>query len=194
MVLWEMTVITAYFLGLKRTYRLALRIQRRLVGPNHPRTRQFLYRRTRSVFDVAVKVHKNIQQRDKEVGRNLGNWILRWLHRMKPSAEICPPVLEEPTSTSNISKHAASSSQPLGAKEANNKAPKKSDGQVLFTPLNSRSTSFPSMSMMLQPRNSMDWNCQQRRISRSTPYGISFQQRRGLAGVFRDDISQWMLH
>jgi hypothetical protein len=44
MVLWELTAITAYFLGLKRTYRLALRIQRRLIGPNHPRTRDFVYR------------------------------------------------------------------------------------------------------------------------------------------------------
>jgi hypothetical protein len=40
MVLWELTAITAYFLGLKRTYR----IQRRLIGPNHPRTRDFVYR------------------------------------------------------------------------------------------------------------------------------------------------------
>ncbi|XP_042429389.1 uncharacterized protein LOC122016220 isoform X2 [Zingiber officinale] len=67
MVLWELTAITAYFLGLKRTYRLALRLQRRLVGPNHPRIRQFIHRRTRKVFDVAVTVHKNIQQRDIEV-------------------------------------------------------------------------------------------------------------------------------
>ncbi|BAF07679.1 Os02g0127900 [Oryza sativa Japonica Group] len=44
MVLWELTAITAYFLGLRRTYRLALRIQRRLIGPNHPRIRHFVYR------------------------------------------------------------------------------------------------------------------------------------------------------
>ena len=44
MVLWEIAVGTAYFLGLKRTYRLALRIQRRLVSPKHPKIRQFLHR------------------------------------------------------------------------------------------------------------------------------------------------------
>jgi hypothetical protein len=44
MVLWELTAITAYFLGLRRTYRLALRIQRRLIPPNHPRIRDFVYR------------------------------------------------------------------------------------------------------------------------------------------------------
>lgn len=49
MVLWELTAITAYFLGLKRTYRLALRIQRRLIGPNHPRIRDFVYRYLRSL-------------------------------------------------------------------------------------------------------------------------------------------------
>ncbi|RWW52743.1 hypothetical protein BHE74_00040826 [Ensete ventricosum] len=44
MVLWEITLATAYFLGLRRTYRLALRIQRRVVGPRHPEIRQFLRR------------------------------------------------------------------------------------------------------------------------------------------------------
>ncbi|KAJ6933167.1 hypothetical protein NC651_008552 [Populus alba x Populus x berolinensis] len=83
MVLWEITLGTAYFLGLKRTYRLAVRIQRRLISPKYPRIRQFVQRRTRAVFDVALKVHLNIQHRDIEVGRHLGNRILRWLDRME---------------------------------------------------------------------------------------------------------------
>jgi len=44
MVLWEITLGTAYFLGLKRTFRLALRIQRKVVSAKHPKIRQFLYR------------------------------------------------------------------------------------------------------------------------------------------------------
>lgn len=44
MVLWEITLGTAYFLGLKRTYKLALRIQRRLVASKYPKIRQFLHR------------------------------------------------------------------------------------------------------------------------------------------------------
>lgn len=88
MVLWELTLATAYFLGLKRTYRLVLKIQRRLVSPKYPKIRQFVRRRTRAVFDVALKVHRNIQERDLEVGRSLGTRILRWLDRMKPSANI----------------------------------------------------------------------------------------------------------
>ncbi|XP_047324268.1 uncharacterized protein LOC124927828 [Impatiens glandulifera] len=88
MVLWEVTLATAYFLGLKRTYKLALKIQRRLVRPKHAKIRNFVQRRTRVIFDVALKVHNNIQERDIEVGRNVGNWILRWLDRIKPSAQI----------------------------------------------------------------------------------------------------------
>uniref|UniRef100_A0A7C8ZBH1 Uncharacterized protein n=1 Tax=Opuntia streptacantha TaxID=393608 RepID=A0A7C8ZBH1_OPUST len=88
MVLWELTLATAYFLGLKRTYRLVLKIQRRLISPKYSKIRQFLHRRTRAVFDVALKVHRNIQQRDLEVGRSVGTRILRWLDRMKPSANI----------------------------------------------------------------------------------------------------------
>ncbi|KAK9218501.1 hypothetical protein WN943_007143 [Citrus x changshan-huyou] len=44
MVLWEITLGTAYFLGMKRTYRLALRIQGRVISPKHPRIRQFVHR------------------------------------------------------------------------------------------------------------------------------------------------------
>ena len=44
MVLWEVTLGTAYFLGLKRTYGLALKIQRRLISPKHPKIRQFVER------------------------------------------------------------------------------------------------------------------------------------------------------
>ncbi|KAJ6415516.1 hypothetical protein OIU84_004337 [Salix udensis] len=56
-----------------------------------------LHRRTRAIFDVALKVHLNIQQRDIEVGRHLGNRILRWLDRMKPSAQIRGSLPVKPT-------------------------------------------------------------------------------------------------
>ncbi|CAM9001637.1 unnamed protein product [Rhodiola kirilowii] len=104
MVLWEITLGTAYFLGLKRTYKLALKIQRRLIKPKHPKLRDFVYRRVRTVFDVALKVHVNIQQRDLEVGRNLGNWILRWLDKMKPSAQIRAADPPASSTTTNMTK------------------------------------------------------------------------------------------
>lgn len=42
MVLWEIALATTYFLGLKRTFKLVLKTQRRLVSPEYPRIRQFL--------------------------------------------------------------------------------------------------------------------------------------------------------
>jgi hypothetical protein len=43
-VLWEITLGTAYFLGLKRAYKLASRIQLRVISPKYPRIRQFVQR------------------------------------------------------------------------------------------------------------------------------------------------------
>lgn len=88
MVLWEITLATAYVLGLKRTYKLALRLQRRLITQRHPAIRQFVQRRTRGVFDVVLRVHKNIRDGDTEMGSRLGNWILLRLNQVKPSANI----------------------------------------------------------------------------------------------------------
>ncbi|XP_078446191.1 uncharacterized protein LOC144715166 isoform X2 [Wolffia australiana] len=88
MVLWEITAATAYFLGLKRTYRLALKLQRTIIGPQHPRLREFVHRRTRGAFDMALTVHRKIQARDIKVGQSLANVILRYLDRSKPSAKI----------------------------------------------------------------------------------------------------------
>lgn len=44
MVLWEITLATAYVLGLPRTYRLALRLQRRLISPKYPKLKDFVYK------------------------------------------------------------------------------------------------------------------------------------------------------
>ncbi|KAG6486367.1 uncharacterized protein LOC122008815 isoform X1 [Zingiber officinale] len=191
MVLWELTAITAYFLGLKRTYRLALQLQRRLVGPNHPRIRQFIHRRTRKVFDVAVTVHKNIQQRDIEVGRNLGNWILRRLDSMKPSAQIRGPPSGLPSTNSNLPKHIAKTSPSHGVKENNIKTTDESNGRMLFNSLNIRLRHIPTIPIMSEARKSAEWNSPCSRIS-SKPYSFSFLRRN--SPVFRDDIGKWMLH
>ncbi|CAA2996200.1 Hypothetical predicted protein [Olea europaea subsp. europaea] len=60
------------------------------------------FRRARSVFDVALTVHRKIQERDIEVGRNLGNWIW-WLDKMKPSAQI--RVKHPSDSTTNTTRY-----------------------------------------------------------------------------------------
>ncbi|WVZ78056.1 hypothetical protein U9M48_025827 [Paspalum notatum var. saurae] len=200
MVLWELTAITAYFLGLRRTYRLALRLQRRVIPPNRPRIRDFVYRRTRDIFNVAVSVHKNIQERDIEVGRSLGNAILRWLDRMKPSAEIRPRLPEPPNGSSEKFRHLSGTNRNAGAQKAASKSsPHDSSGKMLFSRLNIRPKSFPVLPTMTQP-NRISVSSQCRRISSysrfppATPFPSVTAKRKGLMeGVFRKDIAQLMV-
>ncbi|CAL5197135.1 unnamed protein product [Lathyrus oleraceus] len=194
MVLWEITLGTAYFLGLKRTYRLALRIQRRIVNPNHSQIRQFLHRRTRSVFDVAIKVHQNIQERDIEVGRNLGNFILRWLDRMKPSAQIYGG---SPTNGASSSIRTTK----LQPKSSYLKRPsyytlfKRGSNKRLFTPSSSIwPKPFPTIASMLRPANPAGTTTHYRYLS-MYPHDAFRSNGNAYwpAGVIRKDIMQWML-
>ncbi|CAL0331593.1 unnamed protein product [Lupinus luteus] len=195
MVLWEITLATAYFLGLKRTYRLAIKIQRKIVHPKYPKIRQFLHRRTRGIFDVAISVHRNIQERDVEVGRNVGNFILRWLDRIKPSAQIRGP----PSGTHNgspgkkITKNATAT-----ATSNNNKPPgysgffKKDSDRHLFTA--SWSKPFPTISRIMRQPNSASTTIHGRCLSRYTPEAfLSNYTGNRSEGVIRKDIMQFML-
>ncbi|KAH7692938.1 Bromodomain-containing protein [Dioscorea alata] len=186
MVLWELTVPTAYFLGLKRTYSLALSLLRRLVGPNHPNIRQFLYRRTRSVFDMAVKVHKNVQERDLELGRSIGSRILRWLDHMKPSAHIRPPKSIQDTSTNrNKAKHMMNSAEPRQISRLDIKTKEQeSNSRLNFTSLMNMQKKFTPMTTTIiqQPMRPANVSDQYRRISYKMP------------GVFRKDIAVWMMN
>lgn len=191
MVLWEITLGTAYFLGLKRTYKLALKIQRKVVSPKCPKTRQFLHRRTRAVFDVAIKVHRNIQDRDIEVGRNVGNFILRCLDRMKPSAQI--------RNRSNLPSSGSSSKETMtkhATGTSNHKPPghsglfKKDSDRHFFT----SSKPFPSISRMMIPPNPAGTTIHGRNLSTYTPETFRQNYRVNWSGsVIRKDIMQWML-
>lgn len=194
MVLWEITLATAYFLGLKKTYKLALKMQRRVVSPKHPRTRQFLYRRTRAIFDMVVKVHKNIQERDIEVGRNVGNWILRWLDKMKPSAEIRggqPPSTAKPNTSvrkqlTNTSHH----KMPGGRSTCSVKNGDRESGRQLF--ISTRTTwreQFPSVTKMMPgiPSQYRHMSICGSQVFKPN-YG-SF----GSEGVIRKDIMEWLV-
>ncbi|KAG9139549.1 hypothetical protein Leryth_025119 [Lithospermum erythrorhizon] len=192
MVFWEITLGTAYFLGLKRTYRLALKIQRRIISPKHPKIRAFLYRRTRAMFDVALKVHKNIQDRDIEAGRNLGNWILRCLDKMKPSAEIRPKNYSETNNKassvgplSDSSKNKSSGSFKKFDPRSRNQD---SDRHLFTASRNMFPKSFHPISMMkpIKPAESI---FQQRHFSIS---GQTMNSRKFGNGVIRKDIMQWM--
>ncbi|CAM0947323.1 unnamed protein product [Alopecurus aequalis] len=197
MVLWELAAITAYFLGLKRTYRLALRGQHRLIGPNHPKVRDFVYRRTRTIFDVAVSVHKKIQERDLEVGRNVGNAILRWLDRMKPSAQIRPHPPGLPSGSSEQYRHLSTMNKAAGTqKPASKTSTHDSTGKMLFSPLKIRPKSFHILPTMMQStRISASSQC--RRISSSSSSSsfpsVTARRKDMMEGVFRKDIAQMMV-
>ncbi|KAJ1395659.1 hypothetical protein SESBI_33221 [Sesbania bispinosa] len=193
MVLWEITLGTAYFLGLKRTYKLALRIQRRIISPKYPKVRQFLHRRTRAVFDVAIKVHRNIQERDIEVGRNVGNFILRWLDRMKPSAQIRGPPSRPPLNggspRESMTKHATGTSnqKPTGYTGLF----KRDSDRHFFT--SSRLKPFPTIARMIRPPNPAG-TIHGRHLSFYTPDVIRPNYRVNWSGgVIRPDIMQWMM-
>ncbi|XP_031126422.1 uncharacterized protein LOC116028749 [Ipomoea triloba] len=196
MVLWEITLATAYFLGLKRTYRLALRIQRRVIRPKYPKIRQFAHRRTRAVFDVVLKFHRKIQERDLEAGRNLGNWILRWLDKAKPTANIRgePPSIGSPNKFN---------SKPL----ANSTPPKKLDSFQKFDAKQDQDSSrhlftssrnmwpkaFPTVAMMMRPTKPAGTSIHYRQfsISRLGDFKANLGSNT-YSGMVRPDIMQWI--
>lgn len=150
-------------------------------------------RRTRGVFDVALKVHRNIQQRDIEVGRNLGNWILRWLDRMKPAAHIRGEHPEKLPAANNVDKQMLKPHELPGTTRPNSKTmDQESDGRHLFSPINIRPKSFPTLAIMMRPSRPASMNGQFRQIN-STPIMPNSNYRSGrFEGVFRKDMMQWM--
>ncbi|XVF11088.1 hypothetical protein REPUB_Repub07fG0239300 [Reevesia pubescens] len=197
MVLWEITLGTAYFLGLKRTYKLALKIQRRIISPKHPRIQQFVQRRIRAVFDVALKVHKNIQQRDIEVGRNLGYWILRWLDKMKPSAQIRASCHQKPrhhtgNANMNIPKQMTNSSSLKTPRSMQIPRNGEADRHLFSSSTSMGPKSFPTIAMMMRPLRAAGNMTQYRHLSINGPDTLRLNYARG-EGVIRKDIMQWML-
>lgn len=158
-------------------------------------------RRTRKIFDVAVSVHKNIQQRDIEVGRNLGNWILRWLDRMKPAAQIRTPP-ELPHSNSSIDKAKRLSEECSRPKSHTNttQAPqnRESDRHLFSSLKHFRHKPFPTVStMMIQPpRPNNGTTTQYRHYSGGASSSLIRPicvRGGGFDGVIRKDILQWMV-
>ncbi|XP_058088108.1 uncharacterized protein LOC131235035 isoform X2 [Magnolia sinica] len=156
-----------------------------------------LFKRTHAVFDMALKVHQNIQQRDIEVGRNLGNWILRWLDRMKPSAHIRgdPPGKPQPPNSSTARHTVNPGQQPLGTQRPNNgKIPdRESDRQFFSSSMNVRPINFPTLAMMLRPTKAAGMNGQYMNVYSASVMPKPCYRRDGFEGVFRKDIMQWML-
>ncbi|KAI3792301.1 hypothetical protein L2E82_06176 [Cichorium intybus] len=187
MVLWEIALGTAYFLGLKRTYRLALHIQRRLVSPKSPRIRQFLLRKTRTVFDATLRVHREVQRRDIEVGRNLGNWILRWLDKMKPAAQIraIGPIQYASNRMRMPNRRLTESFQ------LKRTVYRESGRRLITSSRNLWLTKYPTIAKLLRRRELVASNMQYRQfVSSSKNFELGF----GFNGVIRNDIMQWLAH
>ena len=143
---------------------------------------------------MVVKVHKNIQERDIEVGRNVGNWILRWLDKMKPSAEIRggqpPSIAKSNTSVRKQLPNSSHQKTPGGRSTCSVKNGDRDSGRQLFS--STKTTwrkQFPSITMMMPGIPS-----QYRHMSICDPrvfkpnYGSFGSQR-----VIRKDIMEWMV-
>ncbi|MBA0795086.1 hypothetical protein Gohar_019359, partial [Gossypium harknessii] len=156
-------------------------------------------RRTRVVFDIALKVHRNIQHRDLEVGRNLGDCILRWLHKIKPSAQIRgPPTHQEPNhgtgkANMNMPKQVSNTSSPKTPQS--NQSPRNHDaGRHLCSSLTSTwPKSFPTtIAMMMQPPTATGNMTRCRHLSNNGPDASRLNYTRD-QGVVRKDIMLWMV-
>ncbi|PHT67221.1 hypothetical protein T459_26708 [Capsicum annuum] len=141
MVLWEITFGTAYFLGLKRTYRLFLKIQRKLISPKYPSLRDFAHRRTQAAFDVALTIYRKVQERDIEAGSN-NNAI---------------------TSVSKQLTNSSHSPNPETFQKYGAGKDKESSSRHLFTSArNTWQKAYPTISMMIKPRSPAEKNIQYR--------------------------------
>ncbi|KAI5056674.1 hypothetical protein GOP47_0028492 [Adiantum capillus-veneris] len=205
MVLWEITLATAYWLGIRKTYKLALKLERRLISPKHPRLRDFMQRRTRNVFDIALRVHREIQSRDLSAGKSLGNFILRFLDRARPSAKIRgPPCLPENAGQKKLSAGS-------GDKGPTSKSMKSNTGpdKVLFSQYVNKAPFVQTISNRLSV--GIGRRCPGLQDTKSvsglrpctTTAGLVWEKSgssipiawRGSSfekGIFRSDIAQWM--
>lgn len=155
-------------------------------------------RRTRSIFDVVVRVVQSIQRKDMEAGRSIGNSVLRWLDPTKPSAQVGVHSGKPPISSICISKYAASRSQLLRTGRSIVRITDQvKRGRSFFTPWNIPMKTFPTIGMMMQPMKPAGLNGQYRHASRYIPNSSAIGHSRiigGAEGVLRKDIAQWMLH
>ncbi|GAQ77919.1 hypothetical protein KFL_000050550 [Klebsormidium nitens] len=74
MVLSEAILISAYFLGLRRAYRLVLKTERKVLR-RVPRIQQFAERNIKHVFRLAQRGIKEVEQRDLAFGKYLGGLV-----------------------------------------------------------------------------------------------------------------------
>ncbi|XP_048320043.2 uncharacterized protein LOC107431174 [Ziziphus jujuba] len=201
MVLWEIALATSYFLGLKRTHRLSLRLQRRLISPKYPKTRQFVQSRTRTVFDAVVKIQRNIQEKDKEVRQNFGNWILQWM-KSSDQIQVHPLAMPSPSASSSMSwtkQQATKISSQLKTHGSIHTLRNRLSDRLQSTRLKSlwNNKPFHGIAMMMRlPTPAAVKMTQYRNLFINGPEAVRrLNYTRGgfEGGVIRRDIGQWML-
>ncbi|KAK4400502.1 hypothetical protein Sango_1156300 [Sesamum angolense] len=154
--------------------------------------------RTRTVFDIALKVHLKIQERDIEVGRNLGNWILRWLDRMKPEAQIRGPHPPGTNANTNVPKQTNNTSDRNNRggfpKYSGKSMDKESDRHLFTAARNVWPKPFPTIATMMRPTRPAGHNIQYRQYSAGASELLTVKYSKfGFGEVIRNDIRQWIL-
>lgn len=148
------------------------------------------------MFDVAVKVHKNIQKQDLAAGKSLGNWILRYLDKAKPSSQIVACVEKPQITSPPIPRRAIIPTYRLRTQRSITRITDRvRRGRLFFTPRGFQMRAFPTIAMMMHPMNPVGWHGQYRHVS-SMPSNLGTFEYGGIRrfeGVFRKDIAQWMM-
>lgn len=138
------------------------------------------------MFDAALKVHRTVQERDIEVGRNLGNRILRFLDRMKPEAQIRgspPPAPKANTKQLNNSQGGVP------------KSTDKDSDRHLFTASRSFLPKTSTISIMMKPTSPIGHNIHYRQYgSGGSDFFTVNNTRFGHGEVLRNDIRHWSMH
>ncbi|PWA42145.1 hypothetical protein CTI12_AA441870 [Artemisia annua] len=158
------------------------------MSPDHA----YLLGRTRTVFDATLKIHREVQKRDLEVGRNLGNWVLRWLDKMKPAAQIRavgPARIQSASSTTRMPTRQlleAYRQKTLGGFRY-----RETGRRLVTSSRNLWHTTYPTVTKLLRRQNPLASNIQYRQlVSNVDSYKLGY----GINGVIRDDIMQYLSH
>jgi len=155
-----------------------------------------LHRRTRAVFSVALKANQSIQERDITFGRNMGNYILQRLNRMKPMAQTpggSPsigahrPSLQMTKLASSFSNSKASSYYQLFKRKSGKQS-------TWFQQQSIWSKPFPSIVKMMRPRSlaGTTTDCRHLNVNASHAFRPNYRVNWPGHGI-RKDIMQWMV-
>ncbi|KAH7514965.1 hypothetical protein FEM48_Zijuj11G0146200 [Ziziphus jujuba var. spinosa] len=157
--------------------------------------------RTRTVFDAVVKIQRNIQEKDKEVRQNFGNWILQWM-KSSDQIQVHPLAMPSPSASSSMSwtkQQATKISSQLKTHGSIHTLRNRLSDRLQSTRLKSlwNNKPFHGIAMMMRlPTPAAVKMTQYRNLFINGPEAVRRLNytRGGFEGrVIRRDIGQWML-